>query len=61
MENRNRLIVELADCPEELKQYFSQQADLLLNDEFLNVLPGLLNNPDSAKAVENSLKIMQKW
>ena len=61
LENRNRLIIELMDCSEELKQYFSQQADLLLNDEFLNVLPGLLNNPDSAKTIENSLNIMKSW
>ncbi|HEX20567.1 MAG TPA: hypothetical protein ENG78_07100 [Acidiferrobacteraceae bacterium] len=61
LENRKRMIFELMGCPEELKQYFSQQAALLLNDEFLNVLPGLLNNPDSAKAVENSLNIMKSW
>jgi hypothetical protein len=61
LENRKRLIFELMDCPEELRQYFSQQAALLLNDEFLNVLPGLLNNPASAKAVENSLRIMKSW
>ena len=61
LENRRRFILELMDCPDELKQYFSQQADLLLNDDFLNVLPGLLNNPDSARAIENSLNIMTSW
>lgn len=61
LENRERFIFELMDCPVEMKQYFSQQADLLLNDEFLNVLPGLLNNPESARAVENNLKIMKSW
>ena len=61
MENRDRLIFELMDSGEELKQYFSGQASLLLTDEFLNVLPGLLSNPDSATAVENSLKIMASW
>jgi len=61
MENRKRLIIELMDCPVELKQYFSQQATLLLNDDFLNVLPGLLNNPESARVVENSLNIMKSW
>jgi len=45
----------------ELKGYFASQATLLLNDEFLNVLPGLLNNTDSASAVENSLYIMKSW
>lgn len=61
MENRERLIIDLMDSGEELKRYFSKQAALLLNDDFLNVLPGLLNNPDSASAIENSLKIMQTW
>ncbi len=61
MENRNKLIVELMDCPEELKQYFAAQATLLLNDDFLNVLPGLLSNQDSARTVENSLNIMKSW
>jgi hypothetical protein len=61
MENRNRIIVELMDCPEELKKYFSSQAALLLNDDFLNVLPGLLNNPDSFRTIENNLKIMKAW
>ncbi len=61
IENRNKLIVELMDCPEELKQYFAAQATLLLNDDFLNVLPGLLSNQDSARTVENSLNIMKSW
>ena len=61
LENRNRIIVELMDCTEELKKYFSTQAELILNDDFLNVLPGLLNNADSAKAIENSLNIMKSW
>ena len=61
MENRQGLILELMDCPKELKSYFASQANLLLNDEFLNVLPGLLNNKDSARAVENSLNIMKSW
>jgi len=61
MENRTRLIMELMDSSEELKQYFAQQANLLLNDDFLNVLPGLLNDPNSAKSIENSLNIMKSW
>lgn len=61
IENRSRLIIELMECSEELKQYFSKQADMLLNEDFLNVLPGLLNNSDSARAVENSLTIMKSW
>jgi hypothetical protein len=61
MENRQGLILELMDCSKGLKSYFASQATLLLNDEFLNVLPGLLNNTDSASAVENSLNIMKSW
>lgn len=61
MENRSRLIIELMDCTDELKQYFSRHAATLLNNDFLNVLPGLLNNPESANAIENSLKIMKTW
>ncbi len=61
LENRKRLIVELMDCSSELKKYFSNQAETLLNDDFLNVLPGLLNYPESAGAIENSLKLMRSW
>jgi hypothetical protein len=61
IENRKGLILELANCSPELKKYFSSQAGLLLNDNFLNVLPGLLNNSGAAEAVVNSLKIMESW
>lgn len=61
LENRDRFIIELMDCPDDLKKYFSQQANLLLNDDFLNVLPGLLSTPDSANAIKNSLEIMKSW
>ncbi len=61
LENRQGLIIELMDCPEALKHYLAGQASMLLTDDFLNVLPGLLDNPESARAIENSLKIMTKW
>jgi predicted nucleotidyltransferase len=61
LENREKLIVELMDSPKELKQYFSQQAESLLNDDFLNVLPGLLINSDSFRTIKNSLNIMKSW
>lgn len=61
MENRKGLITDLMNCPDALKRYFSQQARMLLQDDFLNVLPGLLNNPNSAVAIENILKIMKSW
>ena len=61
MENRSGLITELMNASEELKSYFSKQAELLLNDDFLNVLPGLVNNPESARIIENHLNIMKTW
>ena len=61
LENRDRLIFDLMDSGQELKLYFASQAALLLNDDFLNILPGLLNNPHSASAIENYLKIMASW
>ncbi len=61
MENRSELIMELMNSSPELKQYFSKQAALLLNDDFLNVLPGLVNNSESAGVVESHLKIMTTW
>jgi hypothetical protein len=54
-------MTELMNASEVLKPYFSKQAALLLNDDFLNVLPGLVNNPESARIIENSLKIMKTW
>ena len=61
MENRERLIFELMDSSAELKHYFSTQATALLNDDFLNVLPGLLNNTESANDIENIMNIMKSW
>lgn len=49
MENRSGLIKELSDCLRELRKYLASQAALLLCDDFLNVLPGLLNNPDAVR------------
>lgn len=61
LENRKGLIMELMDSPEALKHYLAKQAGELLQDAFLNVLPGLLNNPNSATAIETSLNIMRSW
>ncbi len=46
LENRKRMIFELLDCPVELKEYFASHAASLLCDDFLNGLPGLLDNTD---------------
>lgn len=61
LENRSDFIRELLDASPELKAYFSIQAKSLLNDKFLNVLPGLLNNEQSFNQVVNALKIMASW
>lgn len=61
MENRSGLIDELSECPHELQSYLSAQAQLLLCDDFLNVLPGLLNNPEAASKLEHELRDMAGW
>ncbi|WP_075187534.1 hypothetical protein [Teredinibacter haidensis] len=61
LENRDRLVIELMDCDQELKSYLADEMKVLLNDEFLNVLPGLLNNPNAAKGVEQTLRLISRW
>jgi len=61
MENRKNLIRELIDSPSEVKIYLAVQAAQLLNDSFLNVLPGLLINSKSVSTIQNNLKIMTSW
>ena len=61
MENRSDFISELSNCAMHLKSYLAEKALMLMNDNFYNVLPGLLNNPDSAEMVRKNLKIMSKW
>jgi len=62
LENRERIIFELKESSEELKRYFADQAAMLLDDDdFLNVLPGLMNSPGSPNVVENNLNIMKSW
>lgn len=62
LENRDKIIFELMESDEKLKRYFAEQASLLLNDDdFLNVLPGLMDNPGSPNVVENNLNIMKSW
>ncbi len=61
LENRNGLLVELLNVSDDMKHYFAQQARGLLNDDFLNVLPGLLNDAAAASTVTRFLKIMSEW
>ncbi len=61
LENRTDLIKELFDYPKELKQYLAIQAQSLINDRFLNVLPGLVSDSDGVGAVTGYLRIMGNW
>ncbi|WP_185236085.1 nucleotidyl transferase AbiEii/AbiGii toxin family protein [Teredinibacter franksiae] len=61
LENRNGIIRELMDAPSELKAYFAEQASQLFNDDFLNVLPGLMSFQGASNPVLNLLQIMAAW
>ena len=61
LENRSGFIHELLAASDELKAYFSTQVSLLLNDDFLNILPGLVALNASPQPVVNLLKIMATW
>lgn len=61
LENRTDLVKELFAYPNELKDYLGAQARSLLNEQFLNVLPGLVSGEDGRSAVEGYLKIIGRW
>lgn len=61
LDNRSDFIRELIDAPEDVKCYLSEQAKSLLNEDFFNVLPGLLNTSASTKPVLDILRIMASW
>ncbi|MEX2488706.1 MAG: nucleotidyl transferase AbiEii/AbiGii toxin family protein [Pseudomonadales bacterium] len=61
LENRTDLIKELIDYPAELKRYIADQANDLLNEKFLNILPGLVMGPYGKDTVENYLKLISTW
>ena len=58
LENRTDFMKELFSYPDGLKTYLAQQAQALINEEFLNVLPGLVLSPDGERAVLGYLKLM---
>lgn len=61
LENRRRILFEIMDSGEELKKYLAEKCLALLGSaNFLNVLPGLLNNADAASELENKLRIISK-
>ncbi len=61
LENRKDFIKELFESSDELKDYFAAQALGLLNDDFLNVLPGLVTNAGGERQIENYLKLLASW
>ncbi len=61
LENRDRLVIELMACDQELKSYLAVEMKALLNVEFLNVLPGLLVNQEAAAGVEKTLQLISQW
>jgi hypothetical protein len=60
LENRSNILREVLDASSDVKEYLADKAAELLNDDFLNVLPGILNNADSASEIENMLEIIAR-
>ena len=60
LENRVDLMKELYGYPADVKHYLCQQARLLLNDDFLNVLPGQTEQ-GGEEIVTNYLELMARW
>ena len=56
LEHSARLIIILLDAPPAVKSYLANEARKLINSEFRNVLPGLLNSPNNAPAILNTLR-----
>ncbi len=61
MENRENLALELLECEYVLKNYLATEMMSLLNDDFLNVLPGLLEDEDEAKNIETTIRLISRW
>lgn len=61
MENRENISLELFECEPVLKSYLAKEMNSLLNDDFLNVLPGLLANEDEAKNIETTMHLISTW
>jgi len=61
MENRENLTLELLECDLILKKYLAAEMGSLLNDDFLNVLPGLLTNEEEAKSIETTIRLISTW
>jgi predicted nucleotidyltransferase len=60
LEHRKALAIELLDAPETLHAYLKEEFSLLLNSDFLNLLPGLVDGQSSAAVVKRQLELMIK-
>lgn len=61
LENREQILFEIMDGEQEIKSYLAFKfISLLQDDNFLNVLPGLLNNADAFTEIENKIRIISK-
>ena len=58
LENRSNILREVLDAPVKVRVYLAEQSSNLLNHEFLNILPGILNDQNAAQGVENILRII---
>lgn len=58
IEHRSQLAVELLQESIEVRRYLSEQAKQIQNPEFLNILPGLLDDQSAEPAVINTLKLI---
>jgi predicted nucleotidyltransferase len=62
LENRSGLIRELETEPKDVKLYLAAQVRQLLNEKFLNVLPGLvMDDRHSPAVVTDMLRVMASW
>jgi predicted nucleotidyltransferase len=60
LEHRSSLMNEFLDGSENIRAYIGRQAAMLLQSEFRNVLPGLVDDDGSFKSVYRLLELMAK-
>ena len=61
IEHRSRLAVELSDQSPQVRSYLAEQARALQCTDFFNVLPGLLDDDNSVRPVQETLRIMADY
>jgi len=60
LEHRSGILIEVMDGLEKVKAYLVNEASDLLNSDFLNILPGLVDDPGSAGVVTRQLELISK-